>query len=83
MCTKILGGWWQYDQRSSIEIETAYQTNSKQSYDILICGTLYCIDFSKLLQYDKEMPTKKRKIRRDYRDAIGRPKGTAGLLKIR
>lgn len=72
------GGWWQYDSRSSDEIETAYQQSAAE-IELTLCGSLYCIDFKHLVQYSRENPTKKRKIKRDILEIL-RLKGVAGLL---
>lgn len=74
-----IGGWWAYDSRSSDEIETAYQRNNTAEIEILICGSLYCIDFQRNIQYSKDNSSRKRKIKRDIRTAVGFTKGVAGI----
>ncbi len=38
-------GWWQYDERTSAEIESFHAT-SANTCDLLIAGFLYTVDFS-------------------------------------
>lgn len=74
----FIGGWWQYDSRTSTEIEEAYQRNPIVLLEILICGSLYCIDMIMFIQYNKDTPTNKRNIKRDiYRRFHS--KGIAGI----
>jgi E3 ubiquitin-protein ligase RNF146 len=49
----------------------------ESSCEMLICGTLYVIDFKNSQQYRKREPTKKRRIKRDLKTAES--KGIAGL----
>lgn len=49
----------------------------ESSCEVLICGTLYVIDFKNSQQYRKHEPTKKRRIKRDMKTAEN--KGIAGL----
>lgn len=73
------GGWWSYDSRSTEEIEECYKAKNSSTFDILICGDLYSIDFQKMIQYMKNNHTKKRNIKRER---IGfHNKGVAGILK--
>lgn len=79
-----LGGWWAYDNRTSDEIEETFQKQilaevvdlSENTLQILICGTIYTIDFIKMIQYPQHMETRKRKIRREKYMPI---KGVAGI----
>lgn len=59
-------------------LEELYNSDDKQKFDLLICGTLYVIDLQLLVQYRKDLPMKRRKIRRDivYNIPV---KGTAGI----
>lgn len=70
-------GWWQYDHRSSEEIENAFKLNVAV-YEIIICGELYVIDFENKVQYPKRRPLRKRTIKRDKCDSV-ESKGVAGL----
>lgn len=71
-------GWWQYDDRTSREIEDAYSKREK-SVDILITGTIYVIDFENMIQYQRNnMNSRKRKIKRDQVSA--EKKGVAGMF---
>ncbi|CAK8675956.1 unnamed protein product [Clavelina lepadiformis] len=69
-------GWWQYDDRTCIEIEDAY-LNKEQSVDVLIAGSVYIIDFQNEVQYQRNRNSRKRKIKRDL--ATAEKKGVAGL----
>uniref|UniRef100_W8B4Z7 E3 ubiquitin-protein ligase n=1 Tax=Ceratitis capitata TaxID=7213 RepID=W8B4Z7_CERCA len=83
------GGWWAYDPRSSKDIEDVYQTRmlgtgtvdleEDCSFEILICGKLYTIDFGDMVQHPIENTTRKRKIRRSKHMPT---KGVAGILKL-
>ncbi|XP_044734129.1 E3 ubiquitin-protein ligase RNF146-A-like [Chrysoperla carnea] len=61
-------GWWKYDERTSAEIESAYLTEIP-SFDILICGELYVIDFQNNVQHRKYGYGRKRTIKRDKKSA--------------
>lgn len=69
-------GWWQYDERTSAEIEEAYDRKDK-SVDILIAGAIYIIDFEAMVQYQRNANSRKRKIKRDTISAL--KKGVAGM----
>ena len=42
-------GWWQYDERTSADLEAHYMTDA-QSCELLIAGFLYTVDFTSMLQ---------------------------------
>lgn len=69
-------GWWQYDVRTSAEIEEAFNRKEK-SIDILIAGAIYIIDFEAMVQYQRNMNSRKRKIKRDT--IAAQKKGVAGM----
>jgi len=69
-------GWWAYDQRTSIEIEN-HQKAGDERCELLIAGFLYIIDFEHMLQYRRNDPSRRRKVKRDV--ATGPKKGVAGL----
>ena len=69
-------GWWQYDQRTSVEIEAA-MAREEERCELLIAGSLYIIDFEHMLQYRRNDPSRRRRIKRDQ--ASGPKKGVAGL----
>ncbi|GFX77984.1 e3 ubiquitin-protein ligase RNF146, partial [Trichonephila clavipes] len=72
-------GWWQYDDRTSLEIETAYK-NGEQQCEVLIAGLLYIIDFQKNLQMRRCDSYRRRRIKRDL---VSVPKkGIAGIRQI-
>ena len=69
-------GWWQYDERTSAEIEAAYNRKAA-SVDVLVAGSVYVIDLENLIQYQRHRNSRKRKIKRDLITA--NKKGVAGL----
>ncbi|XP_066589245.1 E3 ubiquitin-protein ligase RNF146 [Prorops nasuta] len=69
-------GWWQYDQRTSFELETAYK-QGKRTCELLIAGFLYIADFGSMLQLRRNDPSRRRRIKRDLFTAP--KKGVAGL----
>ncbi|XP_055953713.1 E3 ubiquitin-protein ligase rnf146-like [Argiope bruennichi] len=72
-------GWWQYDDRTSSEIEAAFKKGEPQC-EVLIAGFLYIIDFQKNLQVRRCDPYRKRRIKRDL---ITIPKkGVAGIRHV-
>ncbi|GFR04144.1 e3 ubiquitin-protein ligase RNF146 [Trichonephila clavata] len=72
-------GWWQYDDRTSLEIEAAYKKGEQQC-EVLIAGFLYIIDFEKNLQIRRCDPYRRRHIKRDL---VSIPKkGVAGVWQV-
>ncbi|VVC44167.1 Zinc finger, RING-type,Zinc finger, RING/FYVE/PHD-type,WWE domain, subgroup,Zinc finger, RING- [Cinara cedri] len=71
------GGWWQYEKRTSEEIEQNYQLNNKK-FNLLICGTLYTIDLDRNVQYSVDNPSKRRKLKRENGSNL-LVKGIAGI----
>eukprot|EP00092_Neocalanus_flemingeri_P004657 GFUD01005021.1.p1 GENE.GFUD01005021.1~~GFUD01005021.1.p1 ORF type:complete len:327 (+),score=133.56 GFUD01005021.1:87-1067(+) len=69
-------GWWVYDERTSQEVEMHYK-NGDQRCELLIAGFLYIIDFEHMLQYRRNDPSRRRRVKRDV--ATGPKKGVAGL----
>lgn len=69
-------GWWQYEERISAELETNFKLGHK-CCEILICGSLYIVDFVNGNQFRKDQQGRKRKIKRDLASAP--KKGIAGL----
>lgn len=70
-------GWWQYDIRASAEIEDRYQ-KGEQVFEMLIAGFLYVVDIENMIQYRRNTPSRRRRIKRDLAD-IPDKKGVAGL----
>lgn len=70
-------GWWQYDERTSLELESRYKKGEK-NFELLIAGFLYAIDLENMRQYRRNDQTRRRRIRRDLR-SIPDIKGIAGL----
>ncbi|XP_015114537.1 E3 ubiquitin-protein ligase RNF146 isoform X1 [Diachasma alloeum] len=69
-------GWWQYDPRTSLELETAYK-QGKRTCELLIAGFLYIADFGSMLQLRRNDPSRHRRIKRDLHNVP--KKGVAGL----
>lgn len=69
-------GWWQYDERTSRELEEAYREGKKSS-EMLIAGFLYVADLENMVQYRRNEHGRRRRMKRD---AVDIPKkGVAGL----
>ncbi|GLH03589.1 uncharacterized protein GBIM_09463 [Gryllus bimaculatus] len=68
--------WWQYDERTSRELEAAYKRGERMC-ELLIAGFLYVADFDAMLQLRRNDPTRRRRIKRDL--ATIPKKGVAGL----
>ena len=69
-------GWWLYDERTSQEVEKCFK-RGQQRCELLIAGFLYIIDFEHMLQYRRNDPSRRRRIKRDLASAP--KKGVAGL----
>lgn len=69
-------GWWQYEERASDQIEEAF-SDGQQTIEVLIAGFGYIIDIENMVQYRKNYPTRRRRIKRDKCQAD--KKGVAGL----
>ncbi|XP_066998166.1 E3 ubiquitin-protein ligase rnf146 [Anabrus simplex] len=69
-------GWWQYDERTSRELENAYK-RGERICELLIAGFLYVADFDAMLQLRRNDPSRRRRIKRDL--ATIPKKGVAGL----
>ena len=74
--TSSLNSWWMYDFRTNEILEEAFK-HSEDIFDVLICGTIYTIDFEHKVQYQKENIRKKRQIKRGL--ASSEKKGVAGI----
>ena len=68
-------GWWKFDERSNLELEKNY-SEGVESFDFLICGNLYVIDFKTMIQYRKDGSGRIRKLRRGDKNVLA--KGIAG-----
>eukprot|EP00099_Drosophila_melanogaster_P002620 NP_001137978.1 uncharacterized protein Dmel_CG8786, isoform C [Drosophila melanogaster] len=69
-------GWWQYDDRTSQDIEDAFKKGDK-SCTILVAGYVYIVDLEQLVQQRQNEPTRCRRVKRDL--ATIPKKGVAGL----
>lgn len=69
-------GWWQYDERTTQDIEEAYKKGEK-SCTILVAGYVYAVDFDAMLQQRQNDMSRRRRVKRDL-DSIPK-KGVAGL----
>ena len=70
-------GWWQYDERTSLELENKYK-EGKRLFELLIAGFLYVIDLENMRQFRRNDQTRRRKIKRDMCNIPG-IKGIAGI----
>ncbi|RWS10505.1 E3 ubiquitin-protein ligase RNF146-like isoform X2 [Dinothrombium tinctorium] len=70
-------GWWLYDKRTGEELETAFKSGEKRC-ELLIAGYVYVIDFDAMLQYRRNEPHRKRRVKRDLPDSAS-TKGVAGI----
>ncbi|KAL7734418.1 hypothetical protein ACLKA6_010747 [Drosophila palustris] len=68
--------WWQYDDRTSQDIEEAFKKGDK-SCSILVAGYVYIVDLEQLVQQRQNEPTRCRRVKRDL--ATIPKKGVAGL----
>ncbi|XP_014673074.1 PREDICTED: E3 ubiquitin-protein ligase rnf146-like [Priapulus caudatus] len=71
------GGWWQYDERTCAEIESAYLA-TRRRIELLIAGFLYVVDFDSMVQTRRNDPHRRRRVKRD-RVGIPDRKGVAGI----
>lgn len=69
-------GWWQYDERTSEELEKA-QILGMSSIEVLIAGFMYKIDLDQMLQYQVDGSSRKRSVKRDILNVP--KKGIAGI----
>lgn len=69
-------GWWQYDERTSRELEEAFSKGRKNT-EMLIAGFLYVADLENMVQFRRNEHGRRRKIKRDVVDIP--KKGVAGL----
>ncbi|XP_035534074.1 E3 ubiquitin-protein ligase rnf146-like [Morone saxatilis] len=69
-------GWWQFDERTSRELEEAL-SKGRKSTEMLIAGILYVADLENMVQYRRNEHGRRRKIKRDVVDIP--KKGVAGL----
>ncbi|KAK3854622.1 hypothetical protein Pcinc_038913 [Petrolisthes cinctipes] len=69
-------GWWQYDERTSQELEAAYGSGQR-ACEVLVAGFLYIIDFDRMVQLRRNDPSRRRRIKRDL-SSIPK-KGVAGI----
>ncbi|VDP89177.1 unnamed protein product [Echinostoma caproni] len=69
-------GWWQYEDRTSEELESAFSKNLP-SCEVQVAGYIYTIDFVHMTQKRKDNSGRKRRIKRDLKDC--EKKGIAGI----
>lgn len=70
-------GWWQYDERTSQELEESYQERKERFCKILVAGFLYIVDFEHKCQIRQNDPSRIRRVKRDLTSIP--KKGVAGL----
>lgn len=69
-------GWWQYDERTSQELEESFE-KKERFCKILVAGFLYIVDFEHKCQIRQNDPSRIRRVKRDL--ATIPKKGVAGL----
>lgn len=57
-------GWWQYDERTSKDIEEAFKRGNT-TCDVSIAGKIYIVDFVEMEQKQKQNVLRSRRIKRD------------------
>ncbi|XP_055689762.1 E3 ubiquitin-protein ligase rnf146-like isoform X2 [Lutzomyia longipalpis] len=73
------GGWWEYEVRTREELEVNYKLGVL-SMTTIICGNAYEIDFQQMVQYPKDHPRRKRRIRREGPEPELWVRGVAGIV---
>lgn len=79
-------GWWQYDERTTKDIEEAFQDENKKFVEISVAGYLYVVDFERMIQYRQNDVLRIRKVKRESHEVAKSDlsvKGIAGLRKQR
>uniref|UniRef100_A0A146L5C5 E3 ubiquitin-protein ligase n=1 Tax=Lygus hesperus TaxID=30085 RepID=A0A146L5C5_LYGHE len=71
------GGWWQYEERMSRELEEQHKSGSDK-FETIICGHLYTIDFANHVQFRNDCPFHARRILRQ-RPSLVEKRGVAGI----
>jgi len=62
-------GWWRYDDRTLSILEEAYDRDSSASaVETTISGFIYVVDFRRMIQFRKDEPSRRRRIKRDLLD---------------
>jgi len=81
-----VGGWWEYDERTSVEIEK-YQSRREgnldsvpAAFELLIAGFIYIIDLENGVQYRRGFPTRRRRIKRDLAGIPDCKVGVTGII---
>ncbi|XP_077547137.1 E3 ubiquitin-protein ligase rnf146-like [Haemaphysalis longicornis] len=69
-------GWWQYDERTSAELEAA-SAKGEPRCEVLIAGFLYIVDFELMVQFRRNDFSRRRRVKRDL--ASVPKKGIAGI----
>lgn len=85
-------GWWEYEERAVTELETFYNPAADKESEIdsntcsrclkpelWIAGQLYVVDFEHMVQFQKDRPHRKRRIKREEKQSVSDCKGVAGL----
>ncbi|ODM97902.1 hypothetical protein Ocin01_08778 [Orchesella cincta] len=70
------GGWWQYDERTMNELETAF-SNNFPTCRFVAAGHVYVVDFTHMMQYRLGSENIFRRIKNGDSDGV---KGVAGIF---
>lgn len=78
-------GWWRYDDRTLLALEDAFAKDpDSPCFEIMISGYVYVVDFRRMVQFRKDEPSRRRRVKRETIDEHIDPlqsvvKGIAGL----
>lgn len=62
-------GWWRYDDRTLATLEDAYAKDpNAATVECMISGFVYVVDFRRMVQFRKDEPSRRRRVRRDSLD---------------
>ncbi|XP_054152924.1 E3 ubiquitin-protein ligase rnf146-like [Oppia nitens] len=75
-------GYWAYDHFNGQLLEQAYTTADRKLCEIMISGVVYCVDFVRQIQYQKDNISRKRRIKRDLLSNIESTDGVKGIAGV-
>lgn len=75
-------GWWLFDERTQMQLRQA-KRSGQQRLDVQVAGSCYTIDLLEMVQYRRDNPASKRRIRVGTADISDKSiKGVAGVPKL-